>query len=96
MVIESFCKARLRRGGFGVVGRNQLLNRCSAFILDFLEKRKKRQLSWKKQKKKRKEEMICYLDLKEKDVTLYIFCRRGLEFWFVVDGKRAFLLQVVN
>ena len=40
--------------------------------------------------------MICYLDLKEKDVTLYIFCRRGLEFWFVVDGKRAFLLQVVN
>ena len=46
----------------------------------FFGKKEKRGNYPEKNKKKRKEETICYLDLKEKDVTLYIFCRCGLEF----------------
>ena len=46
----------------------------------FFGKKEKRGNYPEKNKKKRKEETICYLDLKEKDVTLYIFCRCGLVF----------------
>ena len=85
MVIESFCKARLRRGGFGVVGKNGvLLNRCSAFILNFLEKRKKRQLSWKKQKKTKRGNDLLFRLKRKRRYTLHFLSAR---FRILVCGR---------
>ena len=71
---------------FGFFGKKEK----EANILEEIKKKTKRGNDLLFRFKRKRRRSLHFL------TELLFFCRRGLEFWFLVDGKRAFLLQVVN